>query len=177
MLFCLEPEKIWRWTSLNYRNKSKRRLFVLTALTVVAIASVLTVYAVTIGTFQGGEVTIGVVDSSTAVTYSLDNNEAGTWTDTIEPSGSSSSWYSRLEISAGDYSGPVTITWQLQQKTGPTTWTDVAGGDTTTTITLSGGAENVYATNDGAWSASNYDWSTDVSAAGTYRVVATVESA
>jgi spore coat protein U-like protein len=116
------------------------------------------------------------VDLSTVVRYSLDNNATGSWTDTIEPSNSSSSWYSRLEISAGDYSGPVTVTWQLQQKTGSSEWTDVAGGDTTTTITLTGAAQNIYATSDGLWATSNYDWSTDVLTAGTYRVVATVES-
>ena len=163
---------------MNYRDKSRKGLFTVTLLTVAAVALTLVVAAVTIGTFPGGEVTIGAVDLSTAVTYSLDNIDGGTWTDTLEPSGSSSSWYSRLEITAGDYSGPVTVVWQLQQKTGgPLTWYDVDGANTATTITLSGSPQNVYATTDGLWAISNYDWSSAVDTAGTYRVLVTVESA
>ena len=146
----------------------------MTLLTVVAIALTLTVAAVTIGNFQGGEVTIGGMASSTA-TYSLDN-VAGPYTATLEPSTVSTSWFTRLEIGAGSYNGPATITWQLQQETAPSTWTDVSGASTTTSITLSGSAENVYASSDGT-TTGNYDWSADVSSAGTYRVIMTVESA
>lgn len=146
----------------------------MTLLTLVAVALTVLVAAVTIGTFQGGEVTIGTVSSST-VTYSLDN-VAGPYTTTLEPSGTSTSWFTRLEIGAGSYNGPVQITWQLQQETAPSTWTDVSGASTTTDITLSGNAEDVYASTDGT-TTSNYDWSSDVTTSGTYRVVATVESA
>ena len=141
-------------------------------LTIIAVALTITVAAVTIGTFTGLEVTIGGVASS-SVTYSLDNSAFST---TLQPSSTSTAWYTRLEISAGSYSGPVSITWQLEQKTGPTTWTPVSGADATTTITLSGVAENVCASSDGG-TTGNYDWSGDVPAEGTYRVVATVESA
>ena len=140
-------------------------------LTVIAIATV-TVTAAWLGTFPGGEVTIGGVASST-VTYSLDNSAFST---TLTPAGASTPWYTRLEISAGDYSGPVTITWELEQKTGSSEWTPVSGATTTTDVTLAGVAENVYASSDGG-STGNYDWSADVTAAGTYRVVATVDSA
>jgi hypothetical protein len=143
--------------------------------TVITIFSVLTVYAVMIGSFQGGKLTVGGV-ASAIVTYSLDNSEAGSWTTTLAPSGTSSSWYSRLDIDAGDYFGPVTITWQLQQKTEPSTWTDISGADATTTMTLAGTAENAYASSDGG-NIGNYDWSTDVTTAGIYRVVVTVKSA
>ena len=130
------------------------------------------VTAALLGTFPGGEVTIGGVASS-AVTYSLDNSAFST---TLEPAGASTPWYTRLEISTGDYSGPVTITWQLEQKTAPSTWTTVAGADTTTDVTLAGTAEDIYASSDGQ-STGNYDWSTEVTELGTYRVVATVDSA
>ena len=141
-------------------------MLTITAITTVAVTAAL------LGTFQGGEVTIGGVATS-EVTYSLDNSAYST---TLEPAGASTPWYTRLEISAGDYSGPVTITWQLEQKTGPSTWTPVSGATTTTDVTLSGAAEDVYASNDGQ-NTGNYDWSGDVTAAGTYRVVATVDSA
>jgi hypothetical protein len=145
-----------------------------TSLTVLAIASVLVVYAVTIGSFTGGEVTVGGMASST-VTYSSDNIN-GPWETTLAPGSVSDLWYSRLEISAGDYSGPVTITWQLQKKTGTSTWEDVTSASTTTTMTLAGTAEDVYASSDGA-STGNQDWGTYVTAAGTYRVIVSVESA
>ena len=151
-------------------------LLVGTILTVLSIVSVVGIYAVLIGQFQGGEVTVGGVGAST-VTYSLDNIEAGTWTATLAPSNDSTSWYTRLEIGASSYSGPVNITWHLEQKTGVDTWTDVSGATVSTSIVLSGGAQNVYATSDGTYAAGNHDWETDVEAAGTYRVIATVESA
>jgi hypothetical protein len=153
-------------------NKSKRGLLTATLCTVLAISLTVVVAAVTIGTFTGDEVTIGGVAAS-SVTYSLDNTAYST---TLEPGSAATSWYTRLEIGAGSYNGPVTITWQLEQKTGPSTWAPVSGGDTTTTVTLSGSAEDIYASTDGG-STSNYDWSTDVTAPGTYRVVASVESA
>ena len=162
--------------SLYNEGRSKKKLLALTSLTIVALLSVLTVYAVVIGNFTGGEVTVGGVGSST-VTYSLDNSEAGTWSTTAAPASASSQWYSRLEINAGDYSGPVTITWKLQQKIDATNWADVSGATATTNIVLSGVAENVYATSDGAYSTSNHDWGADVTEAGTYRVVVSVESA
>lgn len=147
----------------------------MTLLTVAAVALTVVVAAVTIGSFTGGEVTIGGVGSS-EVTYSLDNIN-GPYTPTLEPASASTPWFTRLEINGGDYSGPVIITWQLEQKTGPTPdWTAVSGADTTTTITLSGSAEIVYASSDGT-TTGNYDWDTDVTESGTYRVVVTVESA
>ena len=44
--------------------------------------------------------------------------------------------------------GPVTITWQLQSyATG--TWANVSGATVTTTVTLTGAAQDVYASADG----------------------------
>jgi hypothetical protein len=157
---------------LNQRNKSRKGLFTVTLLTVMAIALTVAVAAVTLGTFTGDEVTVGGVGLSSTVTYSLDNSIYST---TVEPSSTATSWYTRLEITDGDYAGPVTITWQLEQKTGPSTWTPVSGASTTTTVTLSGSPENIHASSDGGI-ATNYDWSADVTATGTYHVVATVES-
>ena len=120
---------------LNQRTKSKKGLFAVTALTLIAVLSVLMVYAAIIYNFTGGEVVVGGAGSST-ITYSADNNEEGSWTSTLQSASVSDPWYSRLEVSAGDYSGPVTITWKLQQKTA--TWTDVPSASTTTSIILSG---------------------------------------
>jgi hypothetical protein len=144
-----------------------------TLLTVAAVALTVLVAAVTIGTFQGGKVTIGGVASST-VTYSLDN-VAGPYAATLEPSTTSTSWFTRLEIGDGSYNGPVQITWQLQQETANSTWTAVSGASTTTNIILTGNAENVYASSDGT-TTGNYDWSSNVNTLGTYRVLVTVES-
>ncbi len=155
-------------------SKSRKGLLALTLVTVLAIVSVVTVYAVLIGTFQGGEVTVGGVGSST-VMYSLDNNQTGAWTTTLNASGPGAAWYSRLEINGGDYSGPVTITWQLQQK--GATWMDVSGATATTSMTLSGTPQNVYATSDGAYGAGNHNWGSNVATSGAYRVLVTVQSA
>ena len=152
-------------------NKSKKGLLTATLLAVVAIALTVVVAAVTIGNFTGDVVTIGGMATST-INYSTDGTDWGT---TLETTGISDPWYARLEIPDGSFNGPVQITWQLQQNTG--SWTDV-GTAQTTTRTLSGNTETVYVTSDGDITvlADSYDWSTDVSAAGSYRVIVTVES-
>jgi hypothetical protein len=144
----------------------------LTTLTIIAIASVVVTYAVLIGTFTGGDVTIGGAATGT-VTYSTNN---ATWTDTLSPAGVDTPWYSKLNINGGQYSGSaVNITWTLQRKTGDTTWSNV-GANTTTLMALVAGAQDVYVTPTGVIS-DNRDWGLDVTEQGTYRVVATVNSA
>jgi hypothetical protein len=143
---------------------------------VLSIVAVVSVYAVLINTFTGGEVNI-LGSGSGNVMYSLTNADPGTWASTISPSSTSVPWYSRLEIGADVYSGPVTMTWQLQNKTGPSTWADVTGVSASTSMVLSGSAQNVYATSNGVFGASNYNWQLNATTAGTYRVVATVNSA
>jgi len=156
---------------LNYGNRSRKSLIMLTMLTILSAASVVAVYAALIGTFAGGNVTIGG-DTTGAVTYSSSVGEAGPWTTSLAPADASASWYSKLNVNGGQYSGTaVTISWQLQQKTSETTWTDV-GSPTTTSMTLGAGSQDVYATPTGA-STNNRDWGLDVTEQGTYRVVTT----
>jgi hypothetical protein len=114
-------------------------------------------------------VTVGGLADST-VTYSLDNTA---FSSSVSPSTAGTPWYTRLEISDGDYTGPVTITWQLEKLDDLLSWTPVS--TTTTTVTLQGIAENIYASSDGS-SGSNYNWADDVDTKGTYHVIATVES-
>ena len=115
---------------------------------------------------------VGVMGDG-SVTYSVDNNETGAWTTTLAVSSPSAPWYSRLQINNGDYSGPVTMTWQLQQKTGNSNWGDF-GRSVSTSIVLSGIPQNVYASSNGALTG-NHDWGADISGSGTYRVVVTIE--
>ena len=156
---------------MKYERKSRKLFFVATAVTILALASVLTVFAaVLLGTFTGGSVTVVGVTSGT-ITYSLDNAEAGAWTATLEPVGS---WYTKLALTGG-YSGNVTITWQLQSSaTGP--WANEGSTTVTTGITLSGSAQDFYATANGGITG-NRDWSSTATGGGTYRVIATINSA
>ncbi len=157
---------------MKYVNTSRKGFTTLTLLTIVSIALVVVAYAaVTIGTFTGGEVT--VLGTATGnVRYSTTNEEGASWTVDLTPG--SSSWYTRLEIGADTYTGPVTVTWQLQNKTGPSTWENF-GAATSTAITLTGAAQNVYVTSDGLITG-NRDWKLTATETGTYRVVATVAS-
>jgi len=147
-----------------------------TLVTVLSIVVVVSVYAVWIGTFTGLDVTVGGMGSGN-VMYSLVNADPGSWASTLGPSGPSVAWYSRLEIATGGYSGPVKITWQLENKTGASTWANVTGASATTDMVLTGGAQNIYSTTDGVWAAGNYNWGADSEQAGTYRVIAYVNSA
>ncbi len=60
---------------MNYAVKSRKSLLMLTMLTILSTASVVTVYAMLIGTYTGGEVTIGG-GASGSVLYSTDQE---TW--------------------------------------------------------------------------------------------------
>ena len=158
---------------MKYEKKSKKLLFVATAVTILALASILTVYAaVLLGTINGGNVTVGGVTSGT-ITYNTAADGSGTWADTLEkPTGS---WYTKLAVTGG-YTGPVTITFQLQTYT--TGWAPVSGATiTTNVIQLNGGAQSFYAIADGVTLLGSRDWSSDVTSGGTYRVIATINSA
>jgi len=152
-------------------KKSRKLLVVTTVLTIVALASVLTAYAVVLlGTINGGTVTVGGVATGT-INYSFDNSTG--WTTPL--SVSSGSWYAELTINAG-YAGPVTITWQLQSDASGS-WAPVSGATVTTTgLILTGTGQTVYASTSGA-QASNQDWSTLTTGSGAYRVTAVVNSA
>jgi hypothetical protein len=145
-----------------------------TLVTVLSIVAVVSVYAVIIGTFTGGEVTVGGAEGN--IRYSADNVELGSWTEALDGIGVGVAWYARFEITTGGYSGPVTITWQLQNKTGTSTWADLAGASESTSVVFTGSAQNVYATSLGAITG-NHDWGADFPRAGTYRVIVEVNSA
>ena len=146
--------------------QSRKAFLALALLVVVALCSVAFAYT---------QVTAGsVAPLKGTVTYSLVNSEAGTWNTTLAPNGPLTPWYSRLEINSASYSGLAVITWKIQQKTGFSSWTDVSGTEIATSIVLSGNVQNIYATNDGAYSPSNHEWGQYVTTSGTFRVVATV---
>jgi len=158
------------------KKKSRKLLLISTVLTIIAIVSVLTVYAaVLIGTYQGGEVVIGGVGSGT-IEYSTTNSTGGSWSTTLAASDPTASWYAELVIDGSNtYSGPVTISWQLQIETSPGVWSPV-GSPVITNMNLATGAQTVYASSDGTITA-NTDWSITVNNfAGTYSVKATVDS-
>jgi len=157
----------------NYGDNTRRSLLAVTLVTVLAIISVVTVYAVLIGTFEStGEVTIGS-GATGAVTYSLDGL---TWGGSLSPTDVDTTWYSKLNINGGQYSGrAVTISWQLQRKINDTAWSNL-GTPTVTSMSLGAGAQDVYATSTGV-STGNRDWGLDVTEEGIYKVVASVNSA
>ena len=143
-------------------------------MTVVALALIVSVYAVAIlGTFQGGTVSVGGVSAGT-ISYSTDNAAGGTWTATLQVSSATDPWYAKIAVSG--YTGPVTVTWQLQVQTAPSTWTNVNGATLTTTTSLTGAPQAIYASADGSIGA-NQNWGSDCSTNGTYIITVTVDSA
>jgi hypothetical protein len=160
---------------MNKGKKSRKLLFIATALTIAALISVLGTYAaILLGQFNGGVVTIGGVSSSSIVTYCTTNNATATWTPTLQESTPGSAWYARLEVSGG-YAGNVSITWQLQQNSG-TGWTGVTDASVTTYVVLTGSSQDVYASSDGTIT-NNQNWGTFTTSGGSYRVTATVDAA
>jgi hypothetical protein len=152
-----------------YTRKSRRLLFVATALTIISLASVLTVYAAVLGTFNGNAFTVNDVASG-AVTYSI---EGSTWAATPSAFNVGGPLYARFELSSTSHSGSTTITWQLQKDNSG--WANI-GSPVTTTVSLTGSAQTIYASSDGS-STGNHNWGSDISSGGSYRVVATVATA
>ncbi len=160
---------------MNNKKKSRKLLLITTALTIVALASVLFVYAsVTLFTATGGNVTVSGVTTGT-IDYSTTNTVGGDPWSTILSTTSGGSWYAELLISSGNtYKGPVTVTWQLQSEASGTFTND--GSAVTTDYTLATGAQTIYASPTGILTG-NLDWHTVDSAATTYQIVVTVASA
>jgi hypothetical protein len=157
------------------KSKSQRAFAAVTLLTVASVALVLIVYAALLGTIPGGEVYIGGSGSVNGTVYYSTDNTNGPWTTTLNLSGTGpgTSWYARLNTNTG-YSGPVTISWQLQIKTGTSTWANV-GSAQTTSISLDGTAQTIYTS--GISNSGNHDWKAEVnSQAATYRVYVTVNT-
>jgi hypothetical protein len=155
---------------MGEKQKSQRGFVAVTLITVLAIATVLIVYAAILGTIPGGEVTVGGVGGS--ISYSSDNS---TWASTLSVSGTSTPWYAKLTTTSGGYIGPVTISWQLTQKQTNGTYTNL-GSTTSTSYTLNGAAQTIYVTSTGI-NLNNRDWSQTAGyTTGSYKVVATVSS-
>jgi len=159
---------------MNNKKKSRKLLFIATALTIASLASVLVVYAsVTLFSVTGGNVTVTGVTTGT-IYYSSSNTLAGSpWSTTL--SVSSGSWYVEIVIGSGStFKGAATVTWQLQSDATGTVTND--GTAVTTSVTLTGGSQTIYASPTGILSG-NQDWSTIDSTPTTYQVIATVASA
>jgi hypothetical protein len=158
---------------MNKGKKSRKLLFIATALTIAALASVLVVYAaVTLFTVTGGNLTVTGVTTGT-VYYSSSNTEGGPWNATGLVS--SGSWYAELVISTSStFKGPVTVTWQLQSDKSGTMTND--GTAVSTSVPLTGGSQTIYASTNGAIT-NNQDWSLIDSTPTTYQIIVTVASA
>ena len=164
---------------MSERKRSQRGFVAVTLITVLAIALVLVVYAALLGTFTGGEVTVGGITAS--VSYSTTNSTTNSdyKANLYNLSISTDSMFSKINITNPGYAGPVSITWKLQNNT-LGTWANVTGATTvTTSIDLDGTAgQNIYASSDGSTTGAQ-DWMTDISGGpgnGAYRVKVWIES-
>jgi len=160
---------------MNNRKKSRKLLLITTVLTIVAIATTLVVFAAISETFNGNAVTVNDVASGT-VTYSTDGGS--TYSASPSAFNVGGSLYTRFELSSSTYIGSATVTWQLQEDDSGT-WTNV-GSSVYTTLTLTGSAQTIYASDDGSSTGnlvSNQNWGLDITSGGSYRVTATVASA
>jgi hypothetical protein len=154
-----------------YQKRSKKLLLISTAITIAALASVLTVYAAVLGTFYGNPITVNNVASGT-VTYSTDGGS--TWSANPSDINAGSTLYARFELTTASYSGAASISWQLQESISGS-WTN-EGSPVTTTVTLTGSAQTIYASADGT-TTGNHNWGTGITTGGSYRVMATVSTA
>ena len=130
------------------------------------------VFAAThLGDFFSGPVNTQTVEG--AVKVSTTNSTTATWTDSLSNVAAGDPWYSRFEIGANGYAGPVTILWILQEEVSGV-WTDTAY-TVITTFTLSGAAgDTIYASGNGAIG-DNYDWGSHTTIASSWRIAVSVD--
>ncbi len=152
---------------MRARQKSQRGFVAITLITLLAIALVIAVYATILGTFQGDQVT--VVTLTGHIRYDEANSTtASDWETTLSNIANGSEWYALFNITSGGYAGAVTITWWLQENTG--SWQNMTTPvEQTTSDTLSGSTEIIYASGNGD-QAGNKDWGASTTSAGTYRI-------
>jgi len=163
---------------MTERKMSQKGFVAVTLITVLAIALVLVVYATLLATIPGEEVVVGSLTGN--VQYSLtDSNLTADFSTTVSPAGPSTAWYARLVTTGGEYTGPISVSWQLQKYSG--TWGNV-GAPVSTSFTLTTGPDTIYASANGQWTATgqNQNWGAIITAQGTgsgsYRVVATIST-
>ena len=152
-----------------FQRKSRKLLFISTALMIVGLASVLTVYAAALGTFYGGTVTVNDVTAGGTVTYSTDGGSNWVETPTINVGGTLNA---RVVITT-TYSGQASVSWQLQKDNSG--WQNVGSPFVTTLASLASG-QQVYASADGTSSSLN-NFGASITTGGSYRIVATVSTA
>ncbi len=155
---------------MNERKTAQRGFVVVTLITLLAIATVMVIYATLLATIPGGEVLVGE-DVGGNVYYSETNSTSASWTSTLNVASTSASWYARINFTS-TYTGGVTITWNLQKM--GATWANVTS-QATTVVLDGGGNQAVYASSDGLI-AGNHDWSTDITQNGQYRIEVRVET-
>jgi hypothetical protein len=154
-----------RWGQVSKKGKSQRSFVAVTLITLLALAMVLIVYATILGTFTGGNVEVVSIQGD--VYYSLDNSTG--WALTLSNLPVNDPWYARFNVTSTDgYSGGVQVTWNLHK--GGSSFHNV-----TSSFTLSGSAEAIYASSNGL-QAANYDWGQNSTAADTYYVEVTVDT-
>jgi hypothetical protein len=102
------------------------------------------------------------------VYYSLDNSTFPNATLPNVPI--SSPWYVCFDVTGTDgYQGDVQITWNLYNSTA------VVHSVITTTFSLTGSTQTIYASDDGS-QATNYNWGQNTTVADTYHIEVIVET-
>lgn len=155
---------------MSATQKPQRAFLAVTMITVVAVAAILMVYAVTLSTITGGTVTVSSIQGT--IYYSETNSTSAAWTTSLGSGntlGVGQEWYARLNITSSGYSESVTIAWTLYFSNG----TAVSGATQNTSVDLSGSPEAIYSSSDGDI-ASNKNWGTHTTSAGDYYLKAVI---
>lgn len=161
---------------MNETRKPQRTFLAVTAITVIAIATVFMVYAAVLSTYYGGNVT--VVSTESAIYYSKTNSSSlASWTATLPNVGNGSNWYAYVNFTGAGYQGLVKITWTLENQTSG--WNPVSGAPTivTTNVNLDGNPKTVFASQGSSGQTTNTNWGTYSLWAGTYHIKVVIEQA
>jgi len=146
----------------------------LTVITLLAIASLSTVFAADILLLhtEGGNVIIS--GNVATIGYNATNSAILEWTPTHK-AGLDVPWYARANITIEGYTGSLTAIWKLQwYNSGISSWVDVVGETKTTTIAAytKGMPLTIYASTDGGTD-NNKQWIASIVGGygtGSYRV-------
>src|SRR3990170_7449383 len=120
---------------MSRTQKPRKAFLAVTVMTVLAVTTVFLVYAVILGTYYGGNVSVSQIQG----TVYYNNPDVAGWSATLSV-GNGTVWNTRLNVTNTPSSQTVNVAWTLQKyNTTSSAWDTVSGpSPPTTTIALNG---------------------------------------
>ena len=142
---------------MNYARRSRKLLFVATALAIIGLAAVLTFYAAVLGAFNRNALTINNVILG-FISYNTNGGSTGNANHSVF--NVSNFLSTKFELGSTSYIGPTAETFQLQKDISRT-WTN-HGSASSPSVVVTGLTQTIYGSADGS-STNNHNFVAEIS--------------